>query len=216
MQRFDSVVDECTQLGENFDSGKVLSRFMDGLYAKSKVYEARIESLLAHKNMSQQNTSIKPVTLAYVQSQLLSIDEKQGLTTHSINFNRFKPERPYAMKAHANFKKPPRTEITDRKRKIQCGYPPCLKDGHTTSECRKRKRDETQTPRTIIDKTLPNRIIEGTKKVANATIVTLSATMHMNVPRNPPHSNKHIEQLSINESHVNPPSFHLSRNHLTR
>jgi hypothetical protein len=90
---------------------------MDGLYHQSPIYQACIESLLAHKNMSQQNSSIQPITLAYVQSQLLSIDEKRGgLTTPSNNINRYKSEMPYAMKAQAHSKTskrfPPRQDHT--------------------------------------------------------------------------------------------------------
>jgi hypothetical protein len=135
-------VDECRQLGEDFDSNKLLSRFMDGLDAKSNHYEARIESLLAQKNMSQLNASLATITLPYVQSQLLSIDEKRGLTSPSSGFRNYKTGNPYAMYANTNFKptfkpKPQRTTGD-----IKCGYKFCGKFGHTTSECRKRKRDE--------------------------------------------------------------------------
>jgi hypothetical protein len=54
--------------------------------------------------MGQQNSSIQPITLAYVQSRLLSIDEKCGLTTPSNTVNHYKTETPYAMKAQAHFK----------------------------------------------------------------------------------------------------------------
>jgi hypothetical protein len=150
IQRFDSTLDECRQLGENFESHQVLSRFMDGLYTQSPVYQARIESLLAHKNMSAQNTSIQPITLSYVQSQLLSIDEKRGLTTPTNAITRYKGETPYAMKAYANFKnyKRPPPQRQDQKTPVQCGYKYCRKPGHTTAECRKRKRDEERTKST--------------------------------------------------------------------
>jgi hypothetical protein len=76
MQRFDTTVDECRQLGEDLDDDKILSRFMDGLDSTSKVYEGRIESIRTAKNMALLNPMLQPVTLPYVQSQLLSIDEK--------------------------------------------------------------------------------------------------------------------------------------------
>jgi len=48
---------------------------------KNKVYESRIESLRSEKNMATLNPMLKPVTLQYVQSQLLSTDEKRGFTS---------------------------------------------------------------------------------------------------------------------------------------
>jgi hypothetical protein len=137
IQRFDSTLDECRQLGENFESHQVLSRFMDGLYTQSPVYQARIESLLAHKNMSAQNTSIQPITLSYVQSQLLSIDEKHGLTTPSNAITRYKTETPYAMKAYTTFKsskRPPQQRHDAQEEEPKRCYK-CNEVGHFANAC---------------------------------------------------------------------------------
>jgi hypothetical protein len=144
IQRFDTMVDECRQLGEDFDTDKLLSRFMDGLNTNSDVYKARIESLIAQKNMSQLNSSLNPITLPYVQSQLLSIDEKRGLTTpQDTNTKKYKAGSSYAMPATANIKNTrTNTQQKHPQRNVKCGYKYCGKPGHTTEECRKRKRDE--------------------------------------------------------------------------
>jgi hypothetical protein len=44
IQRFDSIVDDCRQLGENFTKDELLKRFMSGFNTNSKMYKARIES----------------------------------------------------------------------------------------------------------------------------------------------------------------------------
>ena len=144
IQHFDTMVDDCRQLGEDFDSDKLLSRFMDGLNTNSDVYKARIESLIAQKNMSQLNSSLNPITLPYVQSQLLSIDEKRGLTTpQDTNTRKYKTGSSYAMPATANLKTTrTHTQPKQSQRTVKCGYKYCGKPGHTTEECRKRKRDE--------------------------------------------------------------------------
>ena len=143
IQRFDTIVDECRQLGEDFDSDKLLSRFMDALDMSSDTYKARIEALLAQKNMSQLNASLNPITLPYVQSQLLSIDEKRGLTTMTNGFKRYKMGDPYAMRATNNYTRTPYKHAgQSQKKPVKCGYKYCGKLGHTTFECRKKKRDE--------------------------------------------------------------------------
>jgi Zinc knuckle len=95
--------------------------------------------------MSQQNATLQPVTLPYVQSQLLSIDEKRGLTSPASNFNdyrRYKPGGSYAMTARMIYKTPQKQKGKQPSLKIKCGYKPCGKLGHTTADCRKCKRDE--------------------------------------------------------------------------
>jgi hypothetical protein len=80
-----------------------------------------------------------------VQSQLLSIDEKRGLTALTSGFKRYKTGDPYAMRASHNYtNKTPykNTERQSQNKTVKCGYKYCGKLGHTTFECRKRKRDE--------------------------------------------------------------------------
>jgi Retrotransposon gag protein len=138
IQRFDTIVDECRQLGEDFDSDKLLSRFMDALDTSSDTYKARIEALLAQKNMSQLNASLNPITLPYVQSQLLSIDEKRGLTALTSGFKCYKTGDPHAMRASHNYTRTPyKNTEQSQKKPVKCGYKYCGKLGHTTFECRK-------------------------------------------------------------------------------
>jgi hypothetical protein len=80
---------------------------MDALNTSSDTYKARIEALLAQKNMSQLNPSLNPITLPYVQSQLLSVDEKRGLTALTSGFKHYKTGDPYAMHASHNYTKTP-------------------------------------------------------------------------------------------------------------
>jgi hypothetical protein len=144
MQRFELAVDECRQLGENFQEDKLLARFMDGLDSKSKIYEARIEVLCSAKNMAELNPSFTPITLDYVQSQLLAIDEARGLTNQNTGVRRYNSGNPYAMPAtmNPNYHRKSKTRLI---RKAKPGYKSCKycgKIGHTIEECRKQKQDE--------------------------------------------------------------------------
>lgn len=104
IKHFDTMVDDSQQLGEDFDTVKLLSQFMDDLNTNSDVYKACIESLIAQKNMSQLNSSLNLITLPYVQSQLLSIDEKRELTMPQNNMKKNKAGSSYAMPATMNVK----------------------------------------------------------------------------------------------------------------
>jgi hypothetical protein len=143
MRRFDLVVDDCRQLGKNFENDELLARFMNGLDTESKIYESRIEAIRSEKNMAEKNPTLEPVTLQSVQSQLLSLDEEKGLTSPNSNTKRYNTGTPYAMPATKDrYRKQAKPPASKPQRNIVCSYKPCGKKGHTYAECRKRKRDE--------------------------------------------------------------------------
>jgi hypothetical protein len=138
-------VDECRKLGENFKEDKLLARFMDGLDSNSKIYEAGIEVLCSAKNMAELNPSFSLITLDYVQSQLLAIDEARGLTNQNTGVRRYNTGNPYAMPATMN----PKYQRNNKTRTVwnakpgykSCKY--CGKIGHTIEECRKQNKMKT-------------------------------------------------------------------------
>jgi hypothetical protein len=112
-------------------------------------------------NMSKLNPTLAPVTLQYIQSQLLSIDEKCGYTTPNNSVKRYNTSGPYAMPATSNTKYKPR-KSSPTKSRIKCGYKPCGKLGHTTEQCNKKKRDEAYKNRN--NKTSDNKRSNTTKE----------------------------------------------------
>jgi hypothetical protein len=135
MQCFDIAVDDCRQLGEDFEEDKLLSRFMDGLNYKSKVYEGQIESIHSEINMAKLNPTLIPITLQYVQSQLLSINEKRGFTSSNSSIKWYNTGNTYAMPATSNTTTKQRKQQTRTPMNVTCGYKPCGKKGHTTEDC---------------------------------------------------------------------------------
>lgn len=142
MQHFDVAVDNCRQLGENFQHDNLLTQFMYGLDNKSKIYEARIEALCRSTHMAKLNPMLQPVTLQHIQSQLLAIDERHGLTSNNT-IRHYNTGSPYAMPATAKYK----TQKSPNKPKQNtiCGYKPCGKPGHTTDQrCMKKHDDQNK------------------------------------------------------------------------